>query len=135
MRSDHNQHLGILRGIVSLPEEIADSAGKIRKAREAGESTSLLIVEQAADDCGHFFFNAHSLRNSPVGDDRDAIDAGAGESANLELQLQCYVVIRMKGGSGLDLNADIFIFRAGIGLLRDLTLTDLKTGSLGSGLR
>ena len=89
------------------------------------------IVEQSADDCGYFFFNAHSLRNCAVGDDRDAIDAGAGERANLELQLQRHIVIRMQRGSGLYLNADIFIFRAWIRRAARLTPTDLKTSSLG----
>ncbi len=92
------------------------------------------VVEQSADDRGHFFFDAHSLRNGPVGEDRDAIDAGAGESANLELQLQRYIVIRMKCGSGLDLNAEIFIFARRDRAAAPLTPTGLKTGSLDSEL-
>src|SRR5579871_1011662 len=89
------------------------------EAWEAGERARLFIVEQSADDGWFFFLDAHSLRERAVGNDGDTVDTRSGEGANLELQLQRHFVIRVQGGRSLDLDADVFILRAGIRLLRD----------------
>src|SRR5258708_6161254 len=119
VRSNQNHHLGVLRGGASLTEEIAGWAGKIREAWEAGEHAGLLVVEQSSDDGGFFFSDAYGLGNRAVGDNGYAVDARAGEGANLKFQLQSDFVVGMNGGRSFDLNAEIFVLRSGVGLLRD----------------
>ena len=128
-------HLGVLRGGVSLSEEVAGCAGKIGEAGEASEGAGLFIVEQSADNGGFIFFDADGLGKRTVGNDGYAVDARAGESANLEFQLQRHFVVRMNVGRGFDLNAEIFVLRGRDRAAALSPIPHLKTGSQDSGLR
>ena len=57
------------------------------------------------------------MSDSAIGDDRNAVHVGAGERFNFKFELQSDFIVGMKIGSGFHLDANVFVLRAGIGLL------------------
>src|ERR1700686_1148828 len=76
-RSDEDQEFGILKRILPSPEQVSCD-WDFGEARQAGDGASFFRIGETANQGRFVLFDANGLRQRPIGDNGNAVHAGAG---------------------------------------------------------
>jgi hypothetical protein len=103
--------LGALVGAVGARSQVAHSR-QPSNSRQTRKRYRLLALQKAGENAGLAVAQAHALLHGFVGEHRNRVHALSRERAQLDTQFHRDVAVRVDPRSGLDLRAQVNVFRA-----------------------
>src|ERR1700682_5454235 len=118
-RRDHGDALGIARPRPEFAGKHSTDRNR-RKPGKAADRTHFISFEHAGDNRCLVFAQPDGLLDSPIADNRNAIQRAPGKMANFKQKLQRNFIIAVQARSGLYLQHQVEVFRARKRLLGDV---------------